>query len=290
VIVQIDYSLDTGGFFTQPQARAALETGIQNVASRLLDTLDPIAPGPTGFGFDNQFNLQFDHPSTGAPVTLRNITIPRDTLRVYVGARDLPGTTIGLGGPGGFSASGLPDFLSNIGNRGEGTTSGPTAFDFAPWGGAITFDSATNWSFDTGNSNPGGSFNSFISVVEHEFGHLLGFGTSASWNARVESTPSGLVFTGLASMDEFGGAVPLADSAHWAEGTLGKLGGGLQEAIMDPTTTVGIRKSFTKLDFAGLSDIGWEVSGIPEASPWLLVSLALSTGWLLRRSSLRKSH
>ena len=53
----------------------------------------------------------------------------------------------------------------------------------------------------------------------------------------------------------FGGPVPLSGTSHWAEGTRS---GGV-EAAMDPTLTVGKRKNFTPLDFAGLDDIGWDV-------------------------------
>tara|TARA_Y100001934_G_scaffold251553_1_gene314788 strand:+ start:373 stop:600 length:228 start_codon:yes stop_codon:yes gene_type:complete len=35
----------------------------------------------------------------------RNPSIARDTLRIYVGARFLPGALLGLGGPGGYSMS-----------------------------------------------------------------------------------------------------------------------------------------------------------------------------------------
>ncbi len=289
ITVQIDYRFDAGGFFSNPLARTALETGLNSIASRLLDTLEPITPGPTPFGFDNQFSLRFNSPATGTLVTLDNFTIPRDTLVIFVGTRDIPGATLGIGGPGGYGASGLQEFLDNIETRGESNTDGPAAVDFAPWGGAMTFDSLAPWSFDTSAADPGGSLHSFISVVEHEFGHLLGIGTSPSWNARILSGPAGLEFTGLASTDAYGGFVPLADDAHWADGTQGKiLGGSWQEAAMDPSITVGTRKQFTKLDFAALYDIGWEITGIPEASPATLLGPLLPLGMILARQHQRK--
>jgi hypothetical protein len=287
ITVQIDYRFDGSGFFTNPVARAALEIGINNISSRLLDTLEPITPGPTPFGFSNNFDLKINNPSTGLPVTVNNMAIARDTLVVFVGTRDLPAGTLGVGGPGGYGGSGLPEFLDNIETRGEGNTTGPSAVDFAPWGGTIAFDSLTSWSFGTTTADPGGSLNSFISVVEHEFGHLLGIGTAPSWQARILSSPAGLEFTGLASTDAFGGYVPLANEAHWAEGTQGKILGVLQEAAMDPSITLGTRKQFTKLDFAALYDIGWEVTGIPEASPGLLLGFALPIlGFWARRQRL----
>ncbi len=53
--------------------------------------------------------------------------------------------------------------------------------------------------------------------------------------------------------------MPLANDAHWAEGTV------------------------AKLDFAVLYRIGWEVTGIPKASPFLLVGLILPVGMLIVR-------
>ncbi|MBM3821495.1 MAG: hypothetical protein FJ404_01185 [Verrucomicrobia bacterium] len=37
-----------------------------------------------------------------------------------------------------------------------------------------------------------------------------------------------------------------------------------QEAAMDPDISNGQRKFFTDLDFAGLSDVGWQVTAVPE--------------------------
>ncbi|MEI6862328.1 MAG: PEP-CTERM sorting domain-containing protein [Verrucomicrobiota bacterium] len=56
---------------------------------------------------------------------------------------------------------------------------------------------------------------------------------------------------------------------------------------MDPSLTVGSRKFFTTLDFAGLQDIGWQLSAIPEPSTlvWAAVAGALGVGW--RRRSRR---
>lgn len=78
---------------------------------------------------------------------------------------------------------------------------------------------------------------------------------------------SGLTFSGPASKSLNGGAdVSLANDAHWAEGLMSVLPGTAtsQEVAMDPTLTLGTRKFFTEMDYAGLQDIGWELSAIPE--------------------------
>ncbi|MEZ6061148.1 MAG: hypothetical protein R3C19_12355 [Planctomycetaceae bacterium] len=54
-----------------------------------------------------------------------------------------------------------------------------TETDFGP-GGAITFDTTgVTWNFD--DAAPGGGESDFFSVAIHELAHLLGFGTSASF-------------------------------------------------------------------------------------------------------------
>jgi hypothetical protein len=41
-------------------------------------------------------------------------------------------------------------------------------------------------------------------------------------------------------------------------GTLGSVDGTSQEAAMDPVNRRGVRKHYTDLDIAALTDIGWE--------------------------------
>jgi len=56
---------------------------------------------------------------------------------------------------------------------------------------------------------------------------------------------------------------------------------------MDPSLTGTSRKVFTDLDFAGLKDLGWEVSPVPEPAEMALASgLALLAFGVLRRRSL----
>lgn len=289
VIVQIDYSYDANGFFANSAARQALETGIAHIASRLNDHLTAITPGPTPFGFSNEYNVTFTNPSTGTAVQIQDFTVPDKTLIIYVGARDLPGETLGIGGAGGWSISGLPDFVESARLRGQGETQGLAAIDFAPWGGAITFDSLADWSFDTSLVDPGFGLNSFITVVEHEFGHLLGYGGADSWKNKIDNVNGNLFFHGTASVAEFGGLVPLFNQSHWADGLLSTVNGTDQEAILDPTLTVGARKEFSALDFAGLSDIGWEVLPVPEVSSILLSVVPIACFLCITRRSLHYS-
>jgi len=146
---------------------------------------------------------------------------------------------------------------------------------------------AGSWHFDHTTAVAAGK-SDLYSVAIHEMAHAIGFGTSESWDGDV----SGTVWTGAEANGLYGGSVPLSvDLAHIDEGITGTTvapssgvlasGGVTQEALMDPTLTVGARKILTDLDLAMLEDIGW--SAIPEpglAVPLLL--LAVSGAWLRR--------
>jgi hypothetical protein len=96
----------------------------------------------------------------------------------------------------------------------------------------------------------------FLSVAEHEIGHVLGIGTSNAWFDDVSSTGQ---FTGATVRAENGGSPvsldPNSGFAHWRSGTRS---GGLP-ATMDPSLRAGTRALFTTLDYAALNDIGWQV-------------------------------
>ena len=79
--------------------------------------------------------------------------------------------------------------------------------DFGPWGGAISFNSNSNWYFDpdiTTDESFSNQFD-FYSVAVHELAHVLGFGSAPSFN----NLSSGGVFTGAAVHDLFGSNPPL---------------------------------------------------------------------------------
>ena len=245
------------------------------LTSRLGDTLTAITPGGV-----NTWTANFPNPATGATVVLTDQVIATNVIRVYAGGRDLTGGTLGIGGPGGFNASGNSQaFFDSLGRGQYDITSAPnTRTDFASWGGAITFDSVgTTWNFAL--TNPTGSQADFYSVALHELGHLLGFGTADSFQNRV---PVGTAFLGPASTALNGGVNPqvTGDLGHWAAGT--SFGG--QEAAMTPSIVLGTRKVFTELDFAGLKDLGWQVSPVPEPAGVLgLAAAGLAAAWGLRR-------
>lgn len=263
-----DYTFDTNGFFTShPTAKTDLDAAAQFFNANLTDALSAITPG----GSDT-WNVDFFDPSTGnGSVSVTDLTLLTGQIRIYVGGADLGAGTLGVGGPGGYSASGSNSFLDTLSTRGQTGVNSDT--DFAPWGGSISFSSTASWYFDTNpTTTESFSFNSsdFYSVALHETGHVLGIGTANSWFANV----SGTTFTGPASTAVFGGLVPLeADGGHWASGTMSTIYGTSlgQEAAMDPELTTGTRKVFTTLDMAGLQDIGWTLAAVPEPKPTALL-------------------
>ncbi|MEQ8847886.1 hypothetical protein [Botrimarina sp.] len=294
VNVVIDYTYDTGGFFS-PQsadgaaARSTVEAAASFFSEVLEDSLSPIETPPPFQSaiFDGQaewrWSASVNHPSTGALLELPDLTIAADEFRIFVGARGISGSTIGLGGPGGFGWSFTPSggftsdeiALLNATNDAFGAAvelRGQPVGEFAAWGGALTFDNnpGTPWHFDH-TTDPGPGKNDLFSVALHELAHALGIGLTTP-AALVGTEPptvwetltSGSAFIGASAIAANGGTPPMlnADRDHWAAGTVSTVYGGFasQEAALDPDLLEGGRKFFTTLDAAALADLGWEVA------------------------------
>src|SRR5205085_4179997 len=120
------------------------------------------------------------------------------------------------------------------------------------------------WYFGSSASGIGASQSDFVSVAVRELGYLLGFGTADSFSTYV----SGTNFVGPASIAAHGGSpVPLyTDLAHWADGTMSTVGLTSHSAAMDATFINGTRTMFTSMDYASMSDVGWQVPA-PVTAP-----------------------
>jgi hypothetical protein len=280
--IQFDYTYDSNGFFAAQTRRDVLARAAGTFTLRITDHLDPITP--TG---SNTWNPEFYDPSGQSYLTGASRSIAADTVLIFVGAQDLGGA-LGKGGPGGYTRSGSASWRNTVDARGQTGALATTPTDFGPWGGSISFDLNSSWYFDPEPSTME-SFagkDDFYSVAVHELAHVLGIGTAGSWDAQL----SGSYFEGSRAKAANGGAhVALSgDLSHWANGTTSKVFGTstLQETVMDPDITVGTRKYFTNLDYAGLQDVGWLVA-VPEPSGLALVVVGM--GLLIARVRRRKA-
>lgn len=253
IVFKFDYSYDTNGFFNDSGRRAALETAGKMLGSRLNDNLAAI-PASTS---SNRWTAGFQHPGTGMAVNRSNLSVPTNTIVVFAGGRDLSGDLLAWATFGSSQSYGTSAWNTLVSTRGQ--TGTPNRMDVSPWGGSISFDTLARWHFGLTTSGLDSNETDFVSVAVHELGHILGItDANASWNRLV--TLGG--FYGISAVPLNGYlAVPVNPRGdHFAEGTLSD---GL-EAAMDPSHSPGVRKLFSRLDFAALQDIGWQVSTIND--------------------------
>ncbi|QDU34340.1 hypothetical protein KS4_24080 [Poriferisphaera corsica] len=292
--IVFDYTYDANGFFNTGSTfadgsngatrRARLEEAATYFEMYFEDSLDAIVPGG-----GNTWSQSFSNPATGGSTLIDNPAVGQDQIVIYAGGRNM--SALGRGGPGGWGGTGNASWFDTIGQRGQAETTGASAVDFAPWGGSLTFDTdivvnyngsnlAVDWFWgDASSSVPVQTANTdsvvydFLSVAIHEIGHVLGFGTSDSFDNLISTD----LFTGANSVAEYGGNVPVESaSGHW----LDDLDGGIH--AMDPTIANNQRKMLTDLDYAGFADIGWQVN-IPEPSSLLLLTLGAAA--MIRRKT-----
>ncbi len=267
--IVFDYSLDTGRFFgtsANDIRRVRLQQAADALVSRFSDTLTAVAPSPF-----LTVRPRIFHPSagpsnsaTGNLIDLpQNPTIAANTIIVYAGARDLPGAVRGVGGTSAISISRtcIPGPQCNqaiasqdaIRSRGQAGVLKASPDDVAPLFGSISFDAPSRNNFYYGEDPAGVAAGEvdFLSIATHELSHVLGFGTSDSWN-RLAATGA---FTGANARAAYAGSgnVPLV-TAHWAPSVVSG-----QPTLMGPVINSGVRVPFSPLDFAAMKDLGWQL-------------------------------
>lgn len=245
--IRLDYSMDSSGFFASQERRNSLQFAANSIISKFSDQLTAIQPTAV-----NQWTAKFLNPSNGAQDTRSNLSIAANEILIFAGARSLGAGELARGEKGGFTASSTSQaFIDTVKGRGQAGALANTATDFGPWGGTISFSSTTNFHFGLTTDGLDANEFDFVSVASHELFHVLGFGLASSWNAKVAGG-----FTGPNSVAVSGKSpVPLSDASHWASGTTSNG----QIAIMTPESTNGQRKLPTRLDYAGMQDIGWQL-------------------------------
>lgn len=248
--IVFNYQYDSSGFFAaHPDAIARLNQAA-SLFSVFTDQLTALIPGS-----GNTWQEQFDNPTTGHLASVNNPVVAGNTIVIYVGASNsLQTLELGQAAPGGWTATGSTTWLQDVEARGQAGALLGHPTDFGPWGGSISFSRIANWNFST--NPPAAGAEDFLSVAIHEIAHVLGFGTSDSWDTYSSSGK----FTGPHA-ELFNGGNPVllsADSAHWADGSKSAIGSAWQACMMDPYLPPGQRRSLTQLDFAGLEDVGWQ--------------------------------
>ena len=241
--ILFDYTYD-GGFFSGVNSgrRALLEAAAGVFTDHLPDaTFDPVVANGT-----NHWSLQIVNPATTTTIELQDPALPADTLKIYVGGRDLEVGMLGVAATPGWTASGDSSWLDLLQAKNSTT-------HFEPLGGSISFDNLVKWYFDPNplTLEPFGGKYDFFSVAQHEIAHLLGF---SSETAAFAANSSAGQFVGPNATTVYGGPIPLsADGSHWAENLT--FDGAFLD--MDPAIPTNTRTNFSSLEFAVLKDIGY---------------------------------
>ncbi|MFT3803623.1 MAG: hypothetical protein QM766_20715 [Burkholderiaceae bacterium] len=295
VSIEFDYRFDRNGFFDALTADGAQRRSVLDSAAatfdRLTDSLAPIVA--TG---SDHWQASFRHPSWSTfseLATVNDLTVPADTIIVFVGASPFDTRVLGIADGPAPTVSGSAAFDQRVSARGQAGALDELPTDYGPWGGSIWFNSAVDWHTSLETAGIGATQSDLLTTATHELGHLLGIGQSPAWDtwvvrASADGSPS---FTGAVSSAVYGGPVPLDSSAsHWALGVASPLGDDWISTLMDPSTPRGMREAMTLLDWAGLSDVGWQVSAVPEPSQALMLTAGLLAGGLSRVVGCRQAR
>lgn len=209
--IEFDYSLDTANFFTADK-RAVLDqvaSIFENNLGNHLAALGNVNVNSSGMSyFDAQTGQSVTIPGTAITAPRQNIAA--DTLRFFVGATDLQGSTLGLSYVGTSLANRTNTAYNGFGSGWGGEIVFDTTVDMSGYGAGYAGQTAARrWYVDsdirtaeavpttTLPLTPGGSLSDgyyvlkdqdFASVVMHEMGHA--FGLQHSSNANDAMYPS----------------------------------------------------------------------------------------------------
>ena len=252
--ITFDYRFDDSNFFASQNRRDVLQAAGDFWGDRIVDHLTAAISTSPGA---ESYNADITHPSTGVfgfGAGLENFSVAENEFIIFAGARDLGGSTVGIGGFGGFgNIFGDAAYIANVRTRGQAGVAASPRTDFQRWGGWISFDNraSTDWFFDP---NPmsfdgddfQGAETDFFTFALHEVAHVLGISDSnESWT---NNNPFNVA----------------PDGSHLAQGTLGTGGlpGQTESLMVNIVASDGQRKLPTTTDFDALRKVGWEVPEI----------------------------
>ena len=323
--IVLDYSHDTAtdNFFdTHPVAKASLERARSDIQAAITTILSGIGgdsvSGKNG-GTTATFNFShtYVNPSTGAPQSIPDSTVADDVVTIFVGMRELGGSVLGQGGPGGtgvsISGSGFPSewpgamdaanvagtdqrlraggpIMNTISSTVQlGGTDGTLAVDCGPSISNLWFDIDTN-----NDSNPDPDitleaawhfdWNTPVASGKADFYsvalHEMLHSLGAGTSRSWTDNVSGNDWLGAEVIAAHGtGSGLIVGGSHVAPVSSPRLSDGLfQEVVMSPALELGTRKTLTALDLAFLRDINWQT--IPEPTS---AALSLAAAGLLGR-------
>ena len=187
ITIQFDYSLDGPvPFFDTPEKKAAMEAAADVYEQLITDRLAAIQPAG-----DDWWRVHIPNPGTGGLSMQFDMTIPADTVRIFVGGRDIPDDDLASVDVGLVFGGESEQWEATFRGRGQDNAWGSEATDVGPWGAAMSFDTTTpfgyprNWFFGI-DTVPGANEYDFFSAVLHEIPKVLGIGTADSWYAQVD--------------------------------------------------------------------------------------------------------
>ncbi|MBT8044520.1 MAG: hypothetical protein KJO79_06170, partial [Verrucomicrobiae bacterium] len=139
------------------------------------------------------------------------------------------------------------------------------------------------WHYDADTPVAAGKTDLY-SVALHEIMHVMGVGTSETWEDMTEGDQW---LGNAASLAAGTSTLITTDGHHFRDGlTSHRLSDGLlQEALISPSITPGVRKELTELDQALLHDLGFSTSyaqPVPEPAPALLTILGATLTFFVR--------
>ena len=264
ITIEIDYTYDTNNFFDTAEKRAPLEAAAKFFGDLINDNLLEINPNTFVSPSTTTWTANINHPGTADTQTIPGLVVPEDTIIIFAGGRKITSGSLGIGGPGGFGASGDQAWFDRIRGRGNDGAIATPRTDFAPWGGAVTFNTDATWNFSLTSNGPGFEF---ISTALHEIAHVLGIGTSDVW---FDLTSSGF-FVGPAANQSWGDNPP-AFNGHLQKPSGSPLESplfnsfqvthGLVRPVLMLPFGFDIGSNFdvaTDLDLSVLVDLGWEI-------------------------------